>query len=122
MHGRSGLDAVAMAYAREVYVRNEAKLQGLSHSLVTTFHQASSRFLDKVEGSLSLILCESLRAVHVVCLLQSIHQCWCLLKMLVDVPSLPPTAHALRGSPSLQLAFLAQARHYLENRSLSPEH
>ena len=49
MHGRSGLDAVAMAYAREVYVRNEAKLQGLSHSLVTAFHQASSRFLDKVK-------------------------------------------------------------------------
>ena len=48
MHGRSGLDAVAMAYAREVFVRNEAKLQGLSHSLVTTFHQASSSFLDKV--------------------------------------------------------------------------
>ena len=49
MHGRSGLDAVAMAYAREVFVRNEAKLQGLSHSLVTTFQQASTSFPDKVE-------------------------------------------------------------------------
>lgn len=48
MHGRSGLDSVAMAYAREVFVRNEARLQGLSHSLATTFHQASSGFLDKV--------------------------------------------------------------------------
>lgn len=48
MHGRSGLDSVAMAYAREVFICNEAKLQGLSHSLVTTFHQASNGFLDKV--------------------------------------------------------------------------
>ena len=48
MHGRSALDAVGMAYAREVYIRNEAKLQGLSHSLVTTFHDASTKFVDKV--------------------------------------------------------------------------
>ena len=48
MHGRSSLDAVAMAYAREVYVRNEAQLQGLSHSLITAFHQASASFPDKV--------------------------------------------------------------------------
>ena len=50
MHGRSGLDAIAMAYAREVFVRNEAKLQGLSHSLITTFHQASTAFPNKVSS------------------------------------------------------------------------
>ena len=50
MHGRSALDAVGMAYAREVYIRNEAKLQGLSHSLVTTFHDASTKFVDKVSN------------------------------------------------------------------------
>ena len=48
MHGRSALDAVGMAYAREVYVRNESKLQGLSHNLVTTFHETSKGFVDKV--------------------------------------------------------------------------
>ena len=48
MHGRSALDAVAMAYAREVYIRNESQLQGLSHNLVTTFHNASLKFPDKV--------------------------------------------------------------------------
>lgn len=48
MHGRSALDAVEMAYAREVYVRNESTLQGLSHSLVTAFHNASTNFVDKV--------------------------------------------------------------------------
>ena len=50
MHGRSALDAVGMAYAREVYIRNEAELQGLSHSLVTTFHDASTKFVDKVSN------------------------------------------------------------------------
>ena len=48
MHGRSALDAVGMAYAREVYVRNESKLQNLSHNLVTTFHETSKGFVDKV--------------------------------------------------------------------------
>ena len=48
MQGRSGLDAVAMAYAREVYIRNESQLQGLSHNLITTFHNASLKFVDKV--------------------------------------------------------------------------
>ena len=48
MHGRSALDAVAMAYAREVYVRNESQLQGLSHNLVNAFHEASLKFVDKV--------------------------------------------------------------------------
>lgn len=48
MQGRSALDAVAMAYAKEVYIRNESQLQGLSHNLVTTFHDASLKFVDKV--------------------------------------------------------------------------
>ena len=52
MHGRSALDAVGMAYAREVYIRNEAELHGLSHSLVTTFHDASTKFVDKVSEHL----------------------------------------------------------------------
>ena len=54
MQGRSALDAVAMAYAREVYVSNESVLQGLSHSLVTAFHAASAGFVDKVSGGIYL--------------------------------------------------------------------
>ena len=54
MHGRSALDAVGMAYAREVYVRNESTLQGLPHSLVTTFHNASTSFVDKVSHVIKL--------------------------------------------------------------------
>ena len=52
MQGRSALDAVAMAYAREVYIRNESQLQGLSHNLVITFHDASLKFVDKVSRKL----------------------------------------------------------------------
>ncbi len=50
MHGRSALDAVAMAYAREVYIRNESQLQGLSHNLVNAFQEASLKFVDKVRS------------------------------------------------------------------------
>ncbi len=47
MHGRSALDAAGMGYAREVYIHNESKLQGLSHNLVTAFQEASKSFPDK---------------------------------------------------------------------------
>lgn len=56
MHGRSGLDAVGMAYAREVFIRNESKLQKLSNNLVTTFHETSKGFVDKVT-ELFIFLC-----------------------------------------------------------------
>lgn len=71
MAGRSALDTVGMAYARVVYVRNESKLQGLSHNLVTTFHEASKGFVDKV--SLILSMCRLIHActvcVCVVCII-----------------------------------------------------
>ena len=100
-----------MAYAREVFIRNEAKLQGLSHSLITTFHHASSSLVDKVSST----SCDE-REGYCYVPLQSVHQCWSLLKTMVDIPSLPPAAHTLRSSPSLQLPLLVQARRYLENR------
>ena len=114
MHGRSALDAVAMAYAREVYVRNEAKLQGLSHSLVTAFHSASTNFVDKVRWQ-RFYLCKILYLCVIVSL-QNIADCWSLLKTIVDVPRLPPAAYNHRSSPSMQKAFVMQARHVLETR------
>ena len=48
MHGRSALDDVGLSYARELYVRNEAKLQGLTSNLVSVFHNVSTSFVDKV--------------------------------------------------------------------------
>jgi len=51
MQGRSLLDAVEMAYAKEVYVRNESMIQGKQHNLVKAFHAASQHFQDKVKNS-----------------------------------------------------------------------
>ena len=48
MQGRSVLDAVEMAYAREVYLHNEAVIQGKQHSLVEAFCNVSKKFQDKV--------------------------------------------------------------------------
>lgn len=80
MQGRSGLDAVAMAYAKEVYMRNEAQLQGLSHNLVTTFHEASLKFLDKVNlctRSVCVCVCVRSREGKTSCAeLQSFSWCW----------------------------------------------
>ena len=53
LHGKSVLDAVAMAYAREVFLINESKLQELSHDVINTFHKASVKFADKVEQNVS---------------------------------------------------------------------
>lgn len=48
--------------------------------------------------------------------LQNIADCWSLLKTIVDVPRLPPAAYNHRSSPSMQKAFVMQARHVLETR------
>ena len=53
LHGKSILDAVAMAYARELFIRNESKLRELSCDLVNAFHNASLKFADKV-GAISI--------------------------------------------------------------------
>ena len=54
MQGRSVLDAVEMAYAREVYLHNEAVIQGKQHSLVEAFCNVSKRFQDTVRKSFLL--------------------------------------------------------------------
>ena len=48
MQGRSVLDAVEMAYAREVYLYNEAVIQNKQHSIVDGFYNVSQQFQDKV--------------------------------------------------------------------------
>jgi len=48
------LDAVEMAYAREVYLHNEAVIQGKQHSLVEAFCNVSKKFQDKVQGDLAI--------------------------------------------------------------------
>ena len=55
MQGRSVLDAVEMAYAREVYLHNEAVIQKKQHSLVDAFCNVSQQFQDKVMCLLELL-------------------------------------------------------------------
>lgn len=93
MHGRSALNAVEMAYAREVYRANEAKLRDLSHTLVNEFHKAIQN--DK-----------------------GIKDSWSLLKTLIDVPTLPPKAYEHRTSLGFQKDFVNQARSFLEQQYL----
>ena len=52
MQGRSVLDAVEMAYAKEVYSHNEAAIKGQQHSLVDAFYNVSQQFQDKVNEGL----------------------------------------------------------------------
>lgn len=52
MQGRSVLDAVEMAYAREVYLHNEAVIQKKQHSLVAAFRSISQQFQDKVQRAI----------------------------------------------------------------------
>ena len=51
LHGQqasSGMDAVEMAYSREVYARNEKVKDGLKEDLVTKFCSTMEQFQDKV--------------------------------------------------------------------------
>ena len=56
MQGRSVLDAVEMAYAREVYLHNEAVIQKKQHSLVDAFCNVSQQFQDKVRPTERFVL------------------------------------------------------------------
>lgn len=93
LQGRTALDAVGMAYAREVYIRNESVLDGHPRSLITAFYDISRNFSDK-----------------------NIAESWTLVKTLLDIPILPPDAYKHRTSPAMQQQFSAQARLYLESR------
>lgn len=96
LHGQqasSGMDAVEMAYSREVYARNEKVKDGLKEDLVTKFCSTMEQFQDK-----------------------QILDCWQLLKTILDVRQLPEKAYRYRGQTPLQKAFIAQSRMFLERR------
>ncbi|XP_062501933.1 nuclear pore complex protein Nup93-like isoform X2 [Corticium candelabrum] len=92
-HGRSGLDAVEMSYARQVYIHNEKKMNDLPHVLVHAFRNASEKFSD-----------------------QEIYDCWCLLGEMVAVPNLPSDPVAARTSDHVLMSFISESRHFLERR------
>ena len=72
LHGQqrsSGMDAIEMAYSREVYARNEKVKDGLKEDLITKFCSSMEQFQDKVRA-----IGEYIHLWH-ICLLVHSSQC-----------------------------------------------
>ncbi|XP_046843260.1 nuclear pore complex protein Nup93-like [Xenia sp. Carnegie-2017] len=93
---RSGLDFIEMAYARQIYMHNEAVLQGMDFDLVDGFHNTASKFDD-----------------------QHIKDCWMLVDQMTDLNatiSSTSSAERSRFSVDSQGFFIQRARSFLEKR------
>ncbi|KAE8607978.1 hypothetical protein XENTR_v10011347 [Xenopus tropicalis] len=91
--GRSSLDNVEMAYARQIYMYNEKVVSGhLQPSLVELCTEAAERLDDK-----------------------NVSDLWVMVKQMTDVPLIPASdSLKSRCSVQMQMAFLRQALHFLE--------
>ncbi|XP_046568513.1 nuclear pore complex protein Nup93-like [Haliotis rubra] len=93
--GRSSLDHVEMAYARQVFMYNEQVIEGsIRPSLVDMFVEVAKKIDDK-----------------------SVCDLWDMVQCMVEVPlSLPvgTSPAAMRQDKRMQMAFLNKARQYLE--------
>ncbi|CAB3987731.1 nuclear pore complex Nup93-like, partial [Paramuricea clavata] len=92
---RSGLDFVEMAYARQIYMYNEAIIQGMDFDIVEGFHNTASKFND-----------------------QHIKDCWTLVDQMTDLQTHSSTtsSETTRFSTDSQTFFIQQARSFLEKR------
>ncbi|MEE6499743.1 hypothetical protein FKM82_003573 [Ascaphus truei] len=91
--GRSSLDSVEMAYARQIYVYNEKVVSGhLKPDLVELCAAVAERLDDK-----------------------NVSELWVMVKQMTDVP-LVPASDTLRSrcSVEMQMAFVRQALRFLE--------
>ncbi|KAG8437674.1 hypothetical protein GDO86_008399 [Hymenochirus boettgeri] len=91
--GRSSLDNVEMAYARQIYIYNEKVVNGtLQPNLVDLCAEAAERLDDK-----------------------NVSDLWAMVKQMTDVP-LVPASDTLKSrcSVQMQMAFVRQALHFLE--------
>nr|7ZOX_A Chain A, Nuclear pore complex protein Nup93 [Xenopus laevis] len=91
--GRSSLDNVEMAYARQMYMYNEKVVSGhLQPSLVDLCTEAAERLDDK-----------------------NVSDLWVMVKQMTDVPLIPASdTLKSRCSGQMQMAFVRQALNYLE--------
>ncbi|CAH3176978.1 unnamed protein product [Porites lobata] len=100
LQGRSALDATELAYARQIYVHNEALIQSARHNVVDGFIEIVDRFDDPI-----------------------IKDMWIFIKELggelqkSQVSSLT-MAEKIRFSLDFQVAFIRLARSFLERRYL----
>ncbi|EDO41551.1 predicted protein [Nematostella vectensis] len=95
MHGRSALDATELAYARQVYIHNEAAVTGMPHNIVDGFLEVADRLEEK-----------------------SVRDFWPFIKDLGEIGHSRESPHKIRFSPEFQVQFLERARHFLEERYL----
>lgn len=97
LQGRSNLDNVEMAYARQVYVYNEQVIQGsIRPSLVDMFLEVANKLDDK-----------------------NVINLWEMVKCMVEVP-LVQTSSILdtRSDPRTQSSFVEKAKEYLQQMYL----
>lgn len=101
MQGRSALDATELAYARQVYIHNEALIQSQRHSIVNGFLELSDRFDDPI-----------------------IKDMWMFVRELgeeaqsTSSSSQTMAAEKVRFSLDFQVGFIEKARNFLERRYL----
>ncbi|KAK3085381.1 hypothetical protein FSP39_002489 [Pinctada imbricata] len=93
MHGRSNLDNMEMAYARQVFVYNERIVEGsIRPNLVDMFHDVARQSDDK----------------HVC-------ELWEMVKSMTEVPLVATDSiKETRLDPRTQASFIVQAKQYLE--------
>lgn len=93
MKTRSAMDNVEMAYARQVYVYNECVVQGgIKPNLADKFSEVGEKLDDK-----------------------NVMDLWSMVKFMTDVPvKVGKDTLSARVSPTMQLAFISQAKKYLE--------
>lgn len=100
LQGRSALDATELAYARQVYIHNEALLQSARHNIVDGFLTLIDRFEDPI-----------------------IKDMWTFIKELGEElqrsrSSSQVMTEEVRFSMDFQVAFIKMARSFLEGRYL----
>ncbi|CAH1270686.1 NUP93 [Branchiostoma lanceolatum] len=93
--GRSNMDNMEMSYARQVFVYNDAVVQGaVKPSLADLFTQVADKVDDK-----------------------NILDLWQMVQTVTDVPLVQAQSPmGARRSSQLQRAFIGKARHFLEQR------
>ncbi|XP_058967670.1 nuclear pore complex protein Nup93 [Pocillopora verrucosa] len=100
LQGRSALDATEQAYARQVYIHNEALIQSARHNIVDGFTALIDRFEDPIIKGMWMFIKE---------LGEELHRSHGSLHIL---------AETVRFSLDFQVAFIKMARSFLERRYL----
>lgn len=94
IEGRSTMDSVEMAYARQVYIYNDKVVKGgMKPNLINLFEEMAQQFEDK-----------------------RIEDFWAMVREMSSVPmTISSDSVTVRTSQDLQMAFIRQGRRYLEH-------